>query len=103
MANGRVATPLLGCCRIAAAMALLAACPTRDAPTGSLRVGLIPPGSIADAGWDSGAYRGLLAIRDSVGAHVSQVEARTLSEQEEGLRAYAAQGYDLVFAHGFEF
>jgi basic membrane lipoprotein Med (substrate-binding protein (PBP1-ABC) superfamily) len=31
------------------------------------------------------------------------VEARTPAEQTEALRTYAAQGYDLVFAHGFEF
>lgn len=68
-----------------------------------MRVGLVTPGSIADAAWNSGAYRGLLEIRDSLGARVSQVEARTLAEQEEALRAYAAQGYNLVFAHGFEF
>lgn len=68
-----------------------------------MRVGLITPGSIADAAWNSGAYRGLLEIRDSLGVPVSQVEARTPAEQEEALRTYAAQGYKLVFAHGFEF
>ena len=68
-----------------------------------MRVGLITPGSIADAAWNSGAYRGLLEIRDSLRLPVSQVEARTPAEQEEALRTYAAQGYSLVFAHGFEF
>jgi basic membrane protein A len=34
---------------------------------------------------------------------VSHVEARTPAEQEEALRTYAAQGYNLVFGHGFEF
>jgi basic membrane lipoprotein Med (substrate-binding protein (PBP1-ABC) superfamily) len=34
---------------------------------------------------------------------ISHVEARTPAEQDEALRTYAAQGYDLVFAHGFEF
>ncbi len=67
------------------------------------RVGLITPGSIADAAWNSGAYAGLQQIHDSLGLAVSHVEARTPSEQEEALRTYAAQGYDLVFAHGFEF
>ncbi len=70
---------------------------------GGMRVGLITPGSIADAAWNSGAYRGLLEIRDSLKLQVSQVESRTPAEQEEALRTYAAQGYDLVFAHGFEF
>lgn len=68
-----------------------------------LRVGLITPGSIADAAWNSGAYQGLEQIRDSLGLPVSHVEARTPAEQEEALRAYAAQGYALIFAHGFEF
>ncbi len=68
-----------------------------------MRVGLITPGSIADAAWNSGAYKGLLEIRDSLGVRVSQVEARTPAEQDEALRTYAAQGYNLVFAHGFEF
>ena len=68
-----------------------------------MRVGLITPGSIADAAWNSGAYQGLQRIRDSLGVQVSHVEARTPAEQAEALRTYAAQGYDLVFANGFEF
>jgi basic membrane lipoprotein Med (substrate-binding protein (PBP1-ABC) superfamily) len=68
-----------------------------------LRVGLVTPGSIADAAWNSGAYQGLQRIRDSLGVSVSHVEARTPAEQAEALRTYAVEGYDLVFAHGFEF
>lgn len=67
------------------------------------RVGLVTPGSIADAAWNSQAYAGLERIADSLDAAVSHVEARTPAEQEEALRAYASEGYDLVFAHGFEF
>jgi basic membrane lipoprotein Med (substrate-binding protein (PBP1-ABC) superfamily) len=81
---------------------LLAGCAERSATAG-FRVGLVTPGSIADAAWNSGAYHGLEAIRDSIGATVSHVEARTPGEQEEALRTYAAQKYDLVFGHGFEF
>jgi basic membrane protein A and related proteins len=69
----------------------------------TVRVGLVTPGSIADAAWNSGAYKGLMRIRDSLGLVVSHVEARTPAEQSEALRTYAAQGYALVFAHGFEF
>lgn len=85
-----------------AALAALACGKQTEVPAG-FRVGLITPGSVADAAWNSGAYAGLNAIRDSLGARVSHVEARTPGEQEEALRAYAAQGYDLVFGHGFEF
>lgn len=68
-----------------------------------MRVGLITPGSIADAAWNSGAYQGLTWIHDSLGLPISHVEAKTPAEQDEALRAYAAQGFPLVFAHGFEF
>lgn len=84
------------------AVALGASCGKPPA-TGAFRVALITPGSIADAAWNSGAYAGLNVIRDSLSAEVSHVEARTPSDQQEALRAYAEQGYDLVFGHGFEF
>ena len=83
-------------------MVALSAC-GRPQPAPGIRVGLITPGSVADAAWNSGAYQGLQRIRDSLGFQVSHVEARTPAEQDEALRTYAAQGYDLVFAHGFEF
>lgn len=67
------------------------------------RVALVTPGSIADAAWNAGAYEGLGQVRDSLGAAVSHVEARTPAEQEEALRTYATEGYAVVFGHGFEF
>lgn len=81
-------------------LAVLSCSPT---PVDGLRVGLITPGSIADAAWNSAAYQGLQRIHDSLGVATSHVEARTPAEQNEALRTYAAQGYDLVFANGFEF
>jgi basic membrane protein A and related proteins len=82
----------------------LVACSGGDAATNAqMRVGLVTPGSIADAAWNSGAYQGLNRVRDSLGVRVSHVEARTPAEQEEALRTYAAQGYRLVFGHGYEF
>ena len=68
-----------------------------------LRVALITPGSIADAAWNAGAFEGLQQLKDSLGAEISHQEARTPGAQEEALRAYAAQGYSLIFGHGFEF
>jgi basic membrane protein A and related proteins len=88
-------------CLAVASMALVS-CSQQTSESG-IRVGLITPGSIADAAWNSGAYAGLRRIHDSLDLAVSHVEARTPSEQDEALRSYAAQGYDLVFAHGFEF
>jgi basic membrane lipoprotein Med (substrate-binding protein (PBP1-ABC) superfamily) len=45
----------------------------------------------------------LLRIRDSLGAKVSHVQTRTPAEFEENFRQYGAEGYTLVFGHGFEF
>ena len=79
-------------------------CSERSAPEHpAFRAALITPGSITDAAWNSGAYAGVRALHDSLGAQVSNVEARTPAEQEDALRTYAAQGYDLIFAHGYEF
>ena len=58
---------------------------------------------MADAAWNAGAYLGLQQVRDSLGAAVSNIEARTPAEQEEALRSYARQGYAVVFGHGYEF
>ena len=85
------------------ALALLAACGGKAPSASEFRVGLVTPGSIADASWNSGAYAGLMLIKDSLGIPVSHVEARTPGEQEEQLRTYAAQGYTVIFGHGFEF
>jgi basic membrane protein A len=89
--------------RLSWLVCLLAACARTAEGPAAFRVALITPGSIADAAWNSGAYTGLLQIRDSTGASISHVEARTPGEQAEALRTYAAQGYALVFGHGFEF
>lgn len=89
--------------RLLLGLLTLGACTRSPGTTDGFRVGLITPGSITDAAWNSGAYHGLEAIHDSLAVPVSHVEARTPAAQEEALRAYAAQGYGLVFAHGYEF
>ncbi len=67
------------------------------------RVALLTPGSVADGGWNQGAYEGLLRMRDELGAEISHVETRSPAESEEAFRDYARQGFDLVFGHGFEY
>ena len=93
-------------------VALLAACTSKDATAGAgnrgaqakpFRVALLTPGPISDQSWNSGAYQGLLRIRDSLGASVSHIQTKTPAEFEEQFRQYGSQGYDLVFGHGFEF
>jgi basic membrane lipoprotein Med (substrate-binding protein (PBP1-ABC) superfamily) len=87
-------------------IAVLAACAggeTREAGDAPFRVALLTPGPISDQSWNAGAYNGLKAIRDSLGAQVSHIQTKTPAEFEENFRQYGAQGYTLVFGHGFEF
>lgn len=76
-----------------------------DSSTASrpFKVALLTPGPISDRSWNGGAYDGLLAMRDSLGAQISHVQTKTPAEFEENFRQYGAQGYDLVIGHGFEF
>ena len=72
--------------------------------TGStFKVALLTPGPISDKSWNAGAYAGLMAIRDSLGAEVSHIQTRTPAEFDENFRQYGAKSFNLVFGHGFEF
>jgi len=66
-------------------------------------VALLTPGPVSDAGWNALAYEGLIKIRDTMHAEVSQIQTKTPAEFEEAFRDYASRGFQLVFGHGFEF
>lgn len=86
---------------------LVAGCGThqenRKTIESTFRVALLTPGPISDQSWNGGAYQGLVRIKDSLGAQISHIETKTPAEFEENFRQYGAEGYDLVFGHGFEF
>ena len=67
------------------------------------KVAMLLPADITDAGWNTLAYEGLLAIEKELGATVKYVVSGTPTEQEQHFRFYAEKGYDLVFGHGYEF
>jgi len=69
----------------------------------AFKVALLTPGPVSDQSWNSGAYQGLLRIRDSLGANVSNIQTKTPAEFEDNFRQYGSQGYALVFGHGFEY
>jgi basic membrane lipoprotein Med (substrate-binding protein (PBP1-ABC) superfamily) len=68
-----------------------------------IRAALLTAGPVSDAGWYAGAYEGLMLLRDSLGAQVSHQQTRTPAEFDEAFLSYASTGYDLIFAHGFEY
>jgi basic membrane lipoprotein Med (substrate-binding protein (PBP1-ABC) superfamily) len=83
----------------------LGGCRTKPTPPDAekFRVALLTPGPVSDAGWNALAYEGLMKIRDTMPAEVSQIETKTPAEFEEAFRDYASRGFQLVFGHGFEF
>ena len=94
------------------AVLTLSACGGRDArdaggasgdTTATFRAALLTSGPVSDAGWNAGAYEGLLLLRDSLGAEISHQQTRTPAEFDEAFLSYASAGYDLIFAHGFEY
>lgn len=76
---------------------------TKVQETQAFRVALLTPGPISDQSWNAAAYDGMTQIRDSLGATIRHVQTRTPAEFEENFRQYGAQGFSLVFGHGFEF
>jgi len=85
-------------------MLLGAACagpPRGEESSGGLRRALTP-GPISDQTWNGEADRGLLAIRDSLGASISHIQTRTPASFDENYREYGRQSYDLVTGHGIE-
>lgn len=110
----RLSTALIHTLGAVATAVALASCSPRDqalstrgesthAASSTFRVALLTPGPISDQSWNGGAYQGLMRIHDSLGATVSHIQTKTPAEFEEQFRQYGAQGYDLVFGHGFEF
>lgn len=74
-----------------------------ESDSNAFKVGLLTPGPVSDAGWNAGAYEGLVLIQKELDAVISQIETGTPAEFEQGFREYASDGYRLVFGHGFEF
>ena len=70
---------------------------------GTFKVGMLLPGSINDQGWNALAHDGLTAIEAELGAEIDYVESLTPDVWETDFRAYAMDGYHLIFGHGYEY
>jgi basic membrane protein A and related proteins len=69
----------------------------------AIKVALLLPGAVNDNGWDSIAYKGVMAGKDSTGAQIAYSENLTLPDYEASFRDYASKGYNLIIGHGSEF
>ncbi|MDQ0468181.1 BMP family protein [Labrys wisconsinensis] len=66
------------------------------------KVALVLPGSIADGGWNQGAYEGLKAL-EAKGFKTAFTENVAQAAIPQVVRGYADDGYDLIVGHGFQF
>src|SRR5207342_3714018 len=57
--------------------AACAGSPANETPDDSLRVALLTPGPFSDQAWNGETYRGLVAVKDSPIAAISQFQTRT--------------------------
>ncbi|MGA8567105.1 MAG: BMP family protein [Candidatus Binataceae bacterium] len=77
----------------------------RKSPADSsrFRVALLIPGPVSDAGWNAAAFDGLQLIKDRLGAETALVQTRSPADFEDGFRDFASRGFNLIFAHGYEY
>ena len=67
------------------------------------RVALLTPGPVSDAGWNAAAYEGLELIKNKLDAQTALVQTTSPADFEDSFRDFASRGFNLVFAHGFEY
>ncbi len=69
----------------------------------SVKVALALTGPANDGGWNAVAYEGLKVVEEEFGAEISYTENVQATDMEAVFTDYAAQGYDVVIGHGFQF
>ncbi|SRR5579875_180777 len=89
---------------LAAAFLLCGCAPkTAPAPENLFRVALLTPGPVSDAGWNAAAFEGLQLIKARLGAQTAMVQTASPADFDDALRDFAARGFKLIFANGFEY
>ena len=69
---------------------------------GAAKVAMILPGPIGDQGWNTKAYLALEEYKKQ-GLETAYTDQVPTPDNENYLRSYAKQGFDLIVGHGFTF
>jgi basic membrane lipoprotein Med (substrate-binding protein (PBP1-ABC) superfamily) len=75
----------------------------KPASAATLKVALLTPGPVSDAGWYAAAYEGLQLIKTKLSADTALVQTKSPADFDDAFRDFASRGFDLIFAHGFEY
>lgn len=70
---------------------------------GGLKVALCVTGAINDMGWCQSAYEGLILVKEELGCEVAFTENVGAADMAATFTDYAANGYDVIIGHGFQF
>jgi basic membrane protein A len=68
---------------------------------GKFAIALMLPGSLNDGSWNAVAYKAGRQLEATLGIKVTVQEQVKDSDAERVMRGYAAQGYDLIIGHTF--
>ena len=105
-------TLLLAACAAPAAPATESTGDTDTADTAEssdpFRVAVVMPSTITDVAWSQALYDGLVAVQGEMGGEGAMEIAYTenmfnVADAAAAIRDYAADGYDLVIAHGTQY
>jgi len=75
----------------------------KDEADGKMKVALLLSGPANDQGWNAVAFAGLKEAEEKYNLQTAYSENVGIADGEAAFRDYAAQGYDLVIGHGFQF
>ena len=76
---------------------------TIGAASAEVTVALVLPGSIADGGWNEGAYKGLKNVEKMGGFKIAVTENVSQADIPRVVAGYADDGFHLIIGHGFQF
>lgn len=80
-----------------------AAAATAAQTTDGLKVALCVTGAVNDMGWCQSAYEGLLLVGEELGCEIAYTENVSAADMAATFTDYAANGYDVIIGHGFQF
>ena len=86
-----------------AAEAPVAEAPAAEEPAAKTKVAFFGPGVVSDQSWNQFGFEGLKKAESECGVEIAYSENVSQDAQLETLRNYAAEGYNIIIAHGGEY
>jgi basic membrane protein A and related proteins len=69
----------------------------------NMKIAVVLSGPVNDAGWNTNAYLAIVHLRDKYGMQIAYREDTKVEEAEQVIREFVEAGFDIVYAHGYEY